>query len=219
MKRLLLLVITVAALHAELYKTSKVADFFEFIQPNVADPVRLVMVMVYRYPSKPTSPFCSPPTKKRRVDCTIAREARQHNNCVRQTIKAQLAIAKNVAAAVPQVDIVALDITNEDCCPVDFGAIDQMPFFVLYKEGQPVAGDAIATPFIGADAYRGEVVCEQDLIAFIKANFSCEIQNMVIQANKDLRRRAEIYASRPIIYSGVYPYFWGGTWQPWPWFY
>lgn len=221
MKRIVFLVLFVTGAQGSYYKIRKSADFFELIQPDVTDPTHLVMVMFFKYPSKPVCSFKKEGDDQQEccVDRCQAKELRKQHQCMRQTIKEQINILKKVASAIPQVDMVAFDTTNAENCPIDFGDIQENPFFVLYKEGQPMGGQPQTTPFLSVDAERGEVACEQDLINFIKQHFNEDIQKMIRQANKDLRRRAEIYASRPIVYSGIYPYFWGGPWQPWPWFY
>lgn len=243
MKRIVFLVLCVTGAQGSYYKIRKSADFFELIQPDVTDPTHLVMVMFFKYPSKPVCSFgpnkCS---QEQKVVCAPAKQSRRNrrtrkhqqsscqsiptigdlrkkNNETRRTLNTQLSVVKKVASAIPQVDVVAFDTTTAVNCPVDFGDIAENPFFILYKEGQPIGGQPKTTPFLSVNAERGEIACEQDLINFIKQHFNEDIQKMIRQANKDLRRRAEIYASRPIVYSGIYPYFWGGPWQPWPWFY
>lgn len=211
--------------HGSYYSINSSSKFLELVQPSAVDPVNLVLVMVYRYPTKPSSighragcgkdNYCMPSD----VACQNLADLKKYYRCVRQTIKDQNKIAKQVANAIPQIDVIAFDITNEGDCPIDFGVDSTtIPTFILYRSGKSFACDG-KIPTLSCNAQQMQIVCTQDLVDFVKKYFGDDIEQINIQANKDLRTRAEIIASRPIIYSGIYPFFYGGPWEPWPWFY
>lgn len=225
MKLYLMLLLPICVAQGSFYSVNCSSKFLELVQPSAADPINLVLVMVYRYPSKPSSighragcgkdGYCLPSNGS----CENLAELKKHYRDVRATIKDQNKVAKQVANAIPQIDVIAYDITDEGDCPVDFGvSIKTVPTFILYRGGKPYICDS-KIPTLSCDVSELQFVCAQDIIDFVKKYFGADIEQMNIQANKDLRRRAEILASRPVLYSGIYPFFYGGPWEPWPWFY
>lgn len=183
----MLMVLSLVDLNGRYYHIRRPSAFFQMVQPTAYRPDPLVLSLFYDGVTK--------------------------DACQKAINKKQKFVAEQVAKALPQMDVLAVDCVNDELDDIaSHAGVQQLPSFVIYKNGK-VVSTVLRANAACSRSCSDAPISQARVIDFVNTQVGPALKKRIDEEVAYEEELEKIRASRPVIWGA--PYGWWGPCNGW----